>query len=301
MAENFKKLTWSDKDIKVVKKPSDLDVFDDDPDVLRVEMSCGHVADPMSLTDCCKAQLLNGETVFKCPLCEEEWPYDEVRKSAKLTNDERIGFEDVLGTNAAKKSDRKDCPGCGTFIERLDTSSLGVECFICTKRIGKIYKFCWQCLREWKGLQPCAEQCENVGCNINDQEQLKDCSMVTLRYIENVQCPAIRACPCCGVLIAHSNVGCKIMTCHKCHNKFCFLCLKPAQECLKTSTPYVLCISEVAPKQVEASLVTSQLIIQSHVMSQLTSLNLITSCLIFQFLTTYTTVAVSPEVAAYAV
>ncbi|XP_073676356.1 uncharacterized protein [Garra rufa] len=192
-----------------------------------------------------------GETVFKCPLCEEEWPYDEVRKSAKLTNDERIGFEDVLGTNAARKSDRKDCPGCGTFIERLDTSSLGVECFICTKRIGKIYKFCWQCLREWKGLQPCAEQCENVGCNINDQEQLKDCSMVTLRYIENVQCPAIRACPCCGVLIAHSNVGCKIMTCHKCHNKFCFLCLKPAQECLKTSTPYVLCISEVAPKQVE--------------------------------------------------
>ncbi|XP_026081568.1 E3 ubiquitin-protein ligase RNF19B [Carassius auratus] len=251
MDGKLKKLTLSDKDIKVVKKPSDLDEYDNDPGVLRVELSCGHVADPMTLTDCCKAQLLKGETVFKCPVCDKDWPYDEVRKSAKLTINERIGFEDLLGINAAKKLDIKDCPGCGTFIERVHTSNLSVKCLICTKRTGKIYHFCWQCLREWKGPQPSADQCENVGCASKDQELLKDCSVVTLKYIQNAQCPAIRACPFCGVLIAHSNVGCKIMTCQKCHKEFCFLCLKPAQECLKTSTPYVLCTAEVAPKQIE--------------------------------------------------
>ncbi|XP_043089116.1 probable E3 ubiquitin-protein ligase RNF217 [Puntigrus tetrazona] len=252
MAENIKKLTWSDKNIKVVQKASDLDVFDDDPGVLRVEMSCGHVADPMSLTDCCRAQLLNGDAVFKCPLCESEWPYDEVRKSAKLTNNERIGFEDLLGTNAAKKSGIKDCPRCGTFIERLYVSNLCVECCVCTKRAGKAYKFCWRCLRAWKGPGPRSDHCANVGCSIGDRETLQDCPMVTLRHIENVRCPALRSCPACGVAIEHSKVGCKIMTCRNCGKAFCFLCLKPAQECLETSRPYTLCTDEVAPKQRDA-------------------------------------------------
>ncbi|XP_039547673.1 probable E3 ubiquitin-protein ligase RNF217 isoform X2 [Pimephales promelas] len=207
----------------------------------------------MSLTDCCKVQLLNGEMVFKCPLCEKEWPYEEVRKSAKLTNDERIGFEDVLGTNAAKKLvDIKDCPGCGTIIQRVHTTNLAVECLVCTKQTGKIYEFCWQCQREWKGPRPRKDQCDNVGCNIKDQELLKDCSMVTLKSVQNVQCPAIRACPFCGVLIEHLKVGCKIMTCKKCHKDFCFVCLKPSKECLETSTHFVLCSDGVAPKQVEA-------------------------------------------------
>ncbi|XP_048045173.1 uncharacterized protein DDB_G0292642-like [Megalobrama amblycephala] len=253
MNENSKKLTWSDKDVKVVQKPSDLDECDDDPDVLRAEMSCGHVTDPLSLTDCCKAQLSAGEMVFKCPLCEKQWPYDEVRKSAKLTNDERIGFEDKLGTNATMKSvdSIKDCPGCGTFIQRLHTTNLAVECLLCTERTGKTYEFCWKCQREWKGPRPRDDQCENVGCNIKDRELLKDCSMVTLKSVQNVQCPAIRACPFCGVLIEHLQIGCKIMTCQKCKKAFCFVCLKPAQECLKTSTHYVLCSAGVAPKQVE--------------------------------------------------
>ncbi|KAK7140854.1 hypothetical protein R3I93_015100 [Phoxinus phoxinus] len=251
MANNFKKLTLSDTDIKLVKKPSDLDVCDDNPDVLRVQLSCGHVSDPMSLTDCCKAQLFDGEMVFKCPLCKKEWPFDEVRKSAKLSNDELIGFEDMLGTNAAKKFDIKDCPGCGTFIQRLHTTNLAVECSVCTERTGRIYEFCWKCQREWKGPRPHDDQCENVGCNIKDQELLKDCSMVTLTCVQNVQCPGIRACPFCGVLIEHLRVGCKIMTCQKCCKGFCFVCLKPAQECLQTSTHFVLCTAGVAPKQGE--------------------------------------------------
>jgi len=144
------------------------------------------------------------------------------------------------------------CPGCGTIIQRVHTTNLAVECLVCTQQTGKIYEFCWQCQREWKGPRPRKDQCDNVGCNIKDQELLKDCSMVTLKSVQNVQCPAIRACPFCGVLIEHLKVGCKIMTCKKCHKDFCFVCLKPSKECLETSTHFVLCSDGVAPKQVEA-------------------------------------------------
>ncbi len=44
-----------------------------------------------------------GQTEFRCPLCRKTWPYDEVRKLAKLTLEEQLSFEEKLGTNTAKK------------------------------------------------------------------------------------------------------------------------------------------------------------------------------------------------------
>ncbi len=44
-----------------------------------------------------------GKTEFRCPLCEKKWPYDEVRKLAKLSDDETLIFEDKVGINAVKK------------------------------------------------------------------------------------------------------------------------------------------------------------------------------------------------------
>ncbi|XP_050961163.1 E3 ubiquitin-protein ligase RNF19B-like [Labeo rohita] len=231
MSEIMKKFTPRDKGIKLVSKPNDIDEYDDDPDVLRAVLSCGHVTDPNSLTDCCKTQLDNGQTKFKCPLCEEAWPYDEVRKLAKLSIDEKRSFEEKLGTNTVKNLvDFRVCPGCSTFVERLDVSNLCVECPVCTEKTGDSYEFCWNCLREWKGSHNRADRCGNVGCTI-DKKLLKDCPMISLTYFQNeVECPKIRACTSCGVLIEHTNEGCNNMECPECDNEFCFICLKPEHD-----------------------------------------------------------------------
>lgn len=104
-------------------------------------------------------------------------------------------------------------------------------------------------MREWKGPGPHADRCGNVGCT-DHQKLLKDCPMITLKSVQNVQCPAIRACISCGILIEHNNKGYKIIQCHGCNNRFCFICLKDADECVKTATHYILCTAGVAPRQV---------------------------------------------------
>ncbi|TRY56944.1 hypothetical protein DNTS_023879 [Danionella cerebrum] len=250
----MKKFTPSDKGIKLVSKPSDVDMYDNEPKVLRAQMSCGHVTDPETLTSCCRAQLDDGTTEFRCPLCKQKWPYEEVRKLAKLTEEEKEFFEDKLGMNTAKnKVDLKNCPGCGTFVQRMDPFNLCVLCSVCSVKNRRIFEFCWQCEREWKGDRPRADRCANKGCKCKN-EVLKTCPIVSLASVVikgtniKVRCPAIRACPFCSVLIEH-NQGCKIMTCCECEKQFCFVCLKPANECLKTSTHFIMCSAEVAPKQ----------------------------------------------------
>ncbi|XP_057183902.1 E3 ubiquitin-protein ligase RNF19B-like [Triplophysa rosa] len=221
--ENRKKFTPFDEGIKLVTKPSDLDESDNDQDVLRAELSCGHVTGPESLMDCCKAQLNEGKMELMCPLCDREWPYDEVRCLAKLSLEEQKYFEDLLATNTVNNiADCKDCPGCGFFIEREQTSNLCVTCLSCTARTGKLYEFCWQCEREWKGPRPRADQCDNVGCNSDELDLLRECPEITIR---NVLCPHIRACPNCSVLIEHTTEGCNNMTCQMCSHTFCFVCL----------------------------------------------------------------------------
>ncbi|TRZ03621.1 hypothetical protein DNTS_032847 [Danionella cerebrum] len=208
------------------------DMFDDEPNVLRAVLSCGHITDPEALTSCCKVQLLKGDTQFKCPLCKEKWKYEEVKNLAKLTDEEKVDFEDKLGTNTANRIVKmKNCPGCDTFIERRDVGNLCVECSICTHRTGRSYEFCWQCMGKWKGSLGASNRCGNAGCT-SREKVLAECPMIKLSYFRNidVQCPLKRACTSCGMLIEHSTNGCNNMTCPHCCLEFCFICLKAGHD-----------------------------------------------------------------------
>uniref|UniRef100_UPI00398E8D4C ankyrin repeat and IBR domain-containing protein 1-like n=1 Tax=Pristiophorus japonicus TaxID=55135 RepID=UPI00398E8D4C len=245
--------------LKFVKRMDDI-TEDDDPDVLRAEMSCGHAVDPNTLTGWCRQLLSQGKYRFTCPAtkagtsgkCGKEWSYPEVRKMALLTDDERKYFEEMTAVLAvAEYCIFKPCPGCGSFIEREDVVKNSINCSICTANTGRNYRFCWQCLKPWKSTGNVLDTCGNSDCFNVELEQLKRCSMVSLPNSEIKSCPLVRACPTCGILIEHTLQGCKYMVCARCKVEFCFACLEIGQECMrsKSGSYYKICAKDVAPRQ----------------------------------------------------
>ncbi|XP_023692247.2 potential E3 ubiquitin-protein ligase ariadne-2-like [Paramormyrops kingsleyae] len=239
---------------KFVNRRDDI-TLDDDPATLRAEMSCGHAVSPESLTAWCQSLLDQGQYKFTCPAlkdgsnqtCGKEWPYVEVRKMALLTDSEQRHFEETMAALAAANfHEYKSCPGCQSSVERKDLTNLSVRCTVCTVVMGGTYEFCWQCLKQWKGPAPRSDCCKNEGCTNRDLYLLQTCSIAVLL---GVQCPSIRACPTCGLLIEHKKEGCKNIICIRCKKEFCFICLKLTPECQRTCRYSRLCSDGVAPRQ----------------------------------------------------
>uniref|UniRef100_A0A3B4FX82 Probable E3 ubiquitin-protein ligase ARI5 n=1 Tax=Pundamilia nyererei TaxID=303518 RepID=A0A3B4FX82_9CICH len=246
-----------DTTLRFVNRPDDLDPLRDQG--LRAEMSCGHAVTPESLTGWCRSLLDQGQYKFKCPAlkngtlqkCDAAWSYQEVRRLAVLTTEEMEYFEENIARLAATEyCEFKTCPGCKTYVEREDLTNLNVQCTICTADKNKVYQFCWQCLKPWKGTAPRSDRCDNDGCINHDLELLKNCKTTALPQVEGVDaCPSIRACPTCGQRVEHDKTGCKNIICPRCQKEFCFVCLKLTPECLKTSSYFIPCSDGVAPRQ----------------------------------------------------
>ncbi|XP_037613934.1 uncharacterized protein DDB_G0292642-like [Sebastes umbrosus] len=248
-----------DKTLKFVDRPDDLEFFDEVPYSPRAEISCGHAVTPDNLTLWCCRLLKEGQYKFKCPAskdgtegkCNKEWSYQEVHRLALLTAEERQYFEENIARLAATEyCELKTCPGCQSYVERKDPTNLSVQCAVCTADKKKVYEFCWQCLKQWKGAARCSDRCDNDGCINHDLELLKNCKTTDLPKVKGVDaCPSIRACPTCGQRVEHDTTGCKNITCTRCRVVFCFVCLKLTPECLKTSSYFIACSDGVAPRQ----------------------------------------------------
>ncbi|GCB61250.1 uncharacterized protein [Scyliorhinus torazame] len=232
---------------------------DDDPTVLRVEMSCGHAVDPKSLTAWCRSLMDQNHFTFHCPaakenntqMCNKIWSYLEVRRHALLDDEEQQYFEERVSTLAAAKyCEYKWCPGCGSCVERKNLTSLHVRCTICQAEKGKNYEFCWQCMKQWKGKAQRSDRCDNEGCTNIQLETLRNCDAKVITYGNcGIQdCPKIRACPTCGMLIEHKDM-CKYVICTKCRVEFCFACLETKKNCSRSSGSSAACAKPVAPKQ----------------------------------------------------
>lgn len=253
-----KKYDPLDKTLKFVNRGDDLDPVSSDFSSLRAEMSCGHAVTPDSLTKWCRSQLDDGNHKFRCPAvvegtkqCNKLWSYQEVRRLADLSVEEIEYFEEKMAQlSVSEYCEVQSCPKCKTIVERKDLSNLCVQCVVCTADQKKSYQFCWQCQRDWKGPGPRSDRCDNHGCINSDLQLLQTCKYISLPDVEGVtSCPSVRACPVCGMKVEHNRMHCKNVRCPRCNMTFCFVCLKPKSLCIKTSSPYKICPSGVAPRQ----------------------------------------------------
>ncbi|CAN9509745.1 unnamed protein product [Ophioblennius macclurei] len=243
----------NDPTLTITDEEDHLDFMLDNFPSARALMSCGHAVTPTSLTNWCRRQLDEGGRYFVCgmPDCDVEWSFEEVCRMALLTPEEIHYFENKIFENAKDCFDIKSCPGCKSTVMRSDFNNLCVKCKVCTSDRGAPFFFCWQCLREWRGQSPRTDRCGNIGCFNKSLHTLKNCPDMTFLEVEGVtSCPSIRACPTCGFLLVHDKTGCKCLTCPRCGEEFCFVCLKNKEDCCETSSPYEACSSGVAPRQV---------------------------------------------------
>ncbi|XP_056156525.1 uncharacterized protein LOC130130746 [Lampris incognitus] len=249
-----------DSSLRFVDGQDDLDPLasEDEDGSLKAKMSCGHTVTPDSLTRWCRSLLDQGQYELRCPAltkgvaqCKAVWSYPEVRRLAALTVGEMQYFEERISRLAAANyCDAQQCPGCKTAIERKNPSNLCVKCIICTADRKQACYFCWQCLKPWKGTGPRSDRCDNNGCINKDLELLQICRSIDLPDVTGVtSCPSVRLCPTCGIRVEHNRRHCKNIVCPRCQVEFCFVCLKTKRECSKTSTPYRMCHSGVAPRQ----------------------------------------------------
>ncbi|KAF7688889.1 E3 ubiquitin-protein ligase ARIH2 [Silurus meridionalis] len=120
------------------------------------------------------------------------------------------------------------CPGCH---QEVATSSKAqcVPCKLCSKVKRRVFRFCWDCQREWPQSASSSSSCTLQNCALRaallSSKRIKDHNSSAFG------CPYFRACPRCNALLTHNGQGCPNIECPKCGTEFCFRCLQLSDFC----------------------------------------------------------------------
>ena len=170
--------------------------------------------------------LSKGKTTFVCPsypVCSMEWPYKVVKHVACLSINQTQEFDLRMSENYIRKDvNTQTCPRCLAYIDRGNTTENRVKCPSCRHLNGKMFEFCWACLKEWRNHRSRSD-CGNPDCDemVKRIKLLAECPTM---MICDRMCPSVRGCPNCGTLIEFID-ACNQMQCRACKQYFCFLCL----------------------------------------------------------------------------
>ena len=191
------------------------------------------IVGPQAMTAHALSLVKDGHYSFFCPMetsgtssdgkeiCQSPWPFDVVKHVGLFTKAEQKAIETRLTANHLRETvGMQECPRCESDCVRQNKKNPRVVCTMCSMS-GKMYEFCWYCLHDWAGSG--TSDCGNPSCGGVDEMQkiLQNC---TKTKIYEVECPSVRACPGCHVLINHWK-DCKHMQCALCKKEFCFVCL----------------------------------------------------------------------------
>jgi len=195
------------------------------------------------MTDYCLSEVQKGRYIFVCPDlgCSSIWEYFLVRHVARFDDKTRSKIEKHVTENyISLAKGYQQCPRCSTRCIPANNGDIRLQCPACS--VGKTFEFCWACLREWTGTG--VECCGNLGCNGKDP-RFRILSLAEKKEIDGIpDCPSIRACPKCGLLISHK-ADCRHMTCTSCTAEFCFICLQP----WRRPTTHIVNPCRIAPVQ----------------------------------------------------
>ncbi|KAI6650379.1 E3 ubiquitin-protein ligase RNF19B-like [Oopsacas minuta] len=215
-----------------------------------VTMKCGHNICSECIIKHAWHQMKLIKHEISCAMCSEKIDLDYLIRCGLIDAEVYRTLTQALSNNNCKNKDMQKCPSCNIYCQRENGNQNLINCRICSKN-DVLSQFCWKCSRVWKN-HGSLQNCGNVKCGDNNLDHMLNPPM---KNFGSLRSPKYRACPKCFTFIDHES-GCNAMTCTRCSNIFCFICLRNFTDRVRCSTTsyngYFNCLPAPIQENLEA-------------------------------------------------